>query len=198
MRLISVGLLLLLVFPARPVSACEIPPELLANRTFTENQKILEGEVLFVADARLHDFECRTAAVSGLVMARGLQDAVGCVAIDARGLETGIALRNKFMWEDHLEVTKFPEIRFVLTGLADVQTEAENIGLTLEGELFLHGVARDVRIPAKLTPGDGRTKVEGRTKLRMSDYGIARPAFLFITVKDEVEVRFRVLMGEAE
>ena len=40
--------------------------------------------------------------------------------------------------------------------------------------------------------------MKGRTKLRMSDYGIARPAFLFITVKDEVEVRFRVLIGEAE
>ncbi|MGH7387538.1 MAG: hypothetical protein ACREIZ_03625 [Candidatus Methylomirabilales bacterium] len=25
-----------------------------------------------------------------------------------------------------------------------------------------------------------------------------RPAFLFVTVKDEVEVRFRVLVGEAE
>ena len=32
----------------------------------------------------------------------------------------------------------------------------------------------------------------------MSDYGIERPTFLFVTVKDEVEVRFRVLVGEAE
>ncbi len=97
-----------------------------------------------------------------------------------------------------MEVTKFPEIRFVLTGLAGVRRKAGNIGFTLEGELFLHGVARDVRIPANLTTGDGRTEVEGRTLLMMSDFGIERPAFLFITVKDEVEVRFRVLMGEAE
>ncbi|MGH7370749.1 MAG: YceI family protein [Candidatus Methylomirabilales bacterium] len=197
-RIGSLCIVLLVLVPPLPIAACDVPSKLLAGRTLSETRKVLKGEVVFVADARLHDFEGRTTAVSGLVRADGLAEAVGCVVIEAKGLDTGIGLRNRFMWEDHLEVGKFPAIRFLLTGLSDLRREAGRIGLTLEGELTLHGVTRRLRIPATVSPVDGRFEVEGRTPLLMSDYGIERPAFLFVTVKDEVEVRFRVLVGEAE
>jgi polyisoprenoid-binding protein YceI len=189
---------LLWLFSPRTLAACDIPSNLLAGRILSETRRVLKGEVVFVADARLHDFEGRATAVSGRVRARGVDEAVGCVAIEAKALDTGIGLRNRLMWEDHLEVAKFPEIRFILAGLRDLRREAGNIAVTLEGELTLHGVTRPLHIPATVSPADGRFEVEGRTPLKMSDYGIGRPAFLFVTVKDEVEVRFRVLVGEAE
>ena len=194
----SLAVVLLWLLSPRILSACDVPPKLVAGRALSETRRVLKGEVVFVADARLHDFEGRTTAVSGLVKARGVDQAVGCVAIEAKDLDTGIGLRNRLMREDHLEVAKFPEVRFILTGLADLRREAGRIGLTLEGELNLHGVTRPLRIPAALAAADGRFEVEGRIPLRMSDYSIERPAFLFVTVKDEVEVRFRVLVGEAE
>lgn len=187
----------LLPVGAQSLSSCDIPAELLAGRSLSETRKIVEGEVVFVADAQLHDFEGRTTSIAGLVKAKALQDAVGCVAIEAKSLDTGIGRRNEIMREDHLEVVEFPEIRFILTAIADVQKEKERIGLILEGELMLHGVRRRLRIPATLSSADGRFTVEGRTTLRMSDHAIERPSFLFITVKDEVEVRFKVVVGEA-
>lgn len=190
--------LLLLSLEAQSLWACEIPPVLLTGRSLPETRKILEGEIVFVADARLHDFDGQTTAVSGLIMARGLQDAVGCVAIQAKGLDTGIGLRNRYMWEDHLEVAQFPEIRFILTDLADLRLDANMGVLTLEGELTLHGVTQGLSIPATVALVDQGLVVEGKTTLRMSDYSIERPSFLFITVKDEVDVRFRVLVGKAE
>ncbi|MCI0484287.1 MAG: YceI family protein [candidate division NC10 bacterium] len=197
-RLASVCIMLLVLVPSLPLAACDVPSTLLAGRTLSETRRVLRGEVVFVADARLHDFEGRATAVSGRVRARGTDEAVGCVAIQAKALDTGIGLRNRLMWEDHLEVAKFPEIRFLLAGLSDFRREAGRISVTLEGELTLHGVTRPLRIPATVSPVDGRFEVEGRTPLLMSDYGIERPTFLFVTVKDEVEVRFRVLVGEAE
>jgi polyisoprenoid-binding protein YceI len=190
-------LFLLLPLGAQSLSVCEIPPELLTGRALSETRKILEGEVVFVADARLHDFEGRTNSIWGVVMARGLYDAVGCVAIVANSLDTGIRRRNQIMWRDHLEIGEFREIRFILAGLADVRKKADSVGLMLEGELMLHGVSRSLRIPATVSPMGGMVEVEGRTTLKMSDYGIKQPAFLFLTVKDEVEVRFRVVVGEA-
>lgn len=187
-----------LPFGAQSLSTCEIPADVLTGRSLSETRKIVEGEVVFVADAQLHDFEGRTTSIVGLVKARALHDAVGCVAIAAKSLDTGISRRNQIMWENHLEVVEFPEIRFVLTGIADVRKEPERIGLILEGELMLHGVRRRLRIPATLSSVDGMFTVAGRTTLRMSDHAIERPSFLFITVKDEVEVRFRVVVGEAE
>ena len=197
-RIASACIMLFVLVPPLPLAACDVPSTLLAGRALSETRKILRGEVVFVADARLHDFEGRATAVSGRVRARGIDEAVGCVAIEAKALDTGIGLRNRLMWEDHLEVAKFPEIRFLLAGLSDFRREAGRIGVTLEGELTLHGVTRPLRIPATVSPVDGRFEVEGRTPLLMSDYGIERPAFLFVTVKDEVEVRFRVLVGDAE
>jgi polyisoprenoid-binding protein YceI len=188
---------LLWLLSPKVLLACEIPPELLMGRTLSETRKILEGEVVFVADARLHDFEGRTRSMSGVVKGRGLEDAVGCVAIEAKSLDTRIRRRNEIMWKDHLEVAKFPEIRFILTGLADVQTDAERTSLMLEGELMLHGVSRSLRIPATVVPMGTVLEVEGTITFRMSDHAIERPALLFITVKDEVEVRFKVVVGEA-
>jgi len=189
---------LLLFVPVLPLFACDVPPEFLAGRTVPEIRQILKGEIVFVADAQLHDFEGQTTAVSGVVMTRELEDAVGCVAIEAKSLDTGIDRRNRLMWEDHLEVAQFPEIQFILTGLGGVHRDGEKVTVTLEGKLTLHGITQNVRVPVSISPMNGRFEVEGKTALTMSDYAIERPAFLFIRVKDEVDVRFRVLVGAAE
>lgn len=197
-RIAKVLFTLFLLFGGRSLSACEIPPGLLVGRTLSETRKILHGEVGFVADARLHDFEGRTTAVSGRIMSSEFQDAIGCVAIAAKSLDTGIGLRNRLMREDHLHVEQFPEIQFILTRVSDIQGEASTVGLTLQGDLTLHGITRRMSIPATLSGVDGKLQVEGGTVLKMSDFNIARPAFLFITVKDEVQVWFRVIVGAVE
>lgn len=181
----------------RVLRACEIPADLLAGRSLPETWKILEGDVVFVADAQLHDFEGTTSAISGVVMARDLADAVGCVAIPAQELDTGIQRRNEIMRKDHLEIAKFPEIRFIVTGLADVRREAGRVHLILEGELMLHGVSRRLRIPATVSSLGATLEVQGKTPLKLSDHAIERPSFLFFRVADEVEVRFKVLVGKA-
>lgn len=189
-------LFLLWLLSPKVLLACEIPADLLAGRSLPETWKVLEGDVVFVADAQLHDFEGTTSAISGVVMARELADAVGCVAIPAQELDTGIQRRNEIMWKDHLEVAKFPEIRFIVTGLTDVRREAERVHLVLEGELMLHGVSRRLRIPATVTSLGATLEVEGKTALKLSDHAIERPSFLFFTVKDEVQVRFKILVGK--
>lgn len=192
----SLWLLLFLLLPVTDLFACEIPPALLVGRSLSESLRILEGEVIFQADARLHDFEGRSRAVSGLAMVtKGLEDGVGCVTIDAKSLDTGIGLRNRIMWEDHLEVAKFPEVQFILTGFADLRpAEIGGVFLTLDGELTIHGVTQKVKIPAWFVETERGIRVEGRAHLKMSEYGIERPAFLFISVKDEVQVSFLVLL----
>jgi len=196
-RIASAALLVLVALEAPPLAACEVPPALLSGRSLSEHRRILEGEVSFVADARLHDFEGHTTAISGVVITRELEDAVGCVAIEAKTLDTGIGARNRIMWADHLEVAQFPEIQFLLTGLGDVHRDGDTVAVTLEGALALHGVTQSLRIPVTVIPADRGLLLEGMTILHMSDYAIKRPTFLFIRVKDEVNVRFRVLVGEA-
>lgn len=62
-RIASVCIVLLVLVPPLPLAACDVPSQLLAGRTLSETRKVLRGEVVFVADARLHDFEGRATAV---------------------------------------------------------------------------------------------------------------------------------------
>jgi len=64
-RIASVCIVLLVLVPPLPLAACDVPSKLLAGRTLSETRRVLTGEVVFVADARLHDFEGRATAVSG-------------------------------------------------------------------------------------------------------------------------------------
>ena len=63
-RIASLCIVLLVLVPPLPLAACDVPSRLLAGRSLLETRKVLKGEVVFVADARLHDFEGRAAAVS--------------------------------------------------------------------------------------------------------------------------------------
>ena len=62
-RIASACIMLFVVVPPLPVATCDVPSKLLAGRTLSETRRVLTGEVVFVADARLHDFEGRATAV---------------------------------------------------------------------------------------------------------------------------------------
>jgi len=53
----SHAVFLLWLLSPRVLLACDVPSQLLAGRTLSETRKVLRGEVVFVADARLHDFD---------------------------------------------------------------------------------------------------------------------------------------------
>jgi hypothetical protein len=62
----------------------------------------------------------------------------------------------------------------------------------LRGTLALHGVASSLVIPATAHLSPNRLSIEGEVLLPLSTFQIPIPSFLFISMKDEVMVRFRV------
>jgi polyisoprenoid-binding protein YceI len=64
--------------------------------------------------------------------------------------------------------------------------------VTIRGALTLHGVTRELAVPVRVREDGALVRLEGERPLRMSDYGIPIPTFLFLAVEDQVTMRFQV------
>ena len=143
--------------------------------------------VRFESRAPMESFEGKTHQASGVVRVDPSSPAEAFeidVQVDLASLDTGIALRNRHMCENHLHTDRFP------TGTFRSQRLVEGGGVPLasgvkstvvaEGTLELHGVPREVRIPLDLTWSGTELLVESRFPVTLSDHDIPRPGFLMM------------------
>ena len=77
-----------------------------------------------------------------------------------------------------MEAEKFPEISFALAGY-----ELKGDEVAAKGTLTIHGTAKEVVLPGKVSAKDGGVNVKGSYDLKMSDYGIKPPVMMMGTIK---------------
>ena len=187
---------------ARAGIACELPPlPETAKPRATYRLDETKSVVRFDAKAFMHDFTGKTSKLLGSIRVGDLDrlpDAEACVTIDAASLETGITTRDGIMRDDHLETAKFPTIDFVLKQVEAVSRQSGGWDFTARGTLSLHGVSREILFPVQARPAEGGVRLVAEVPLKMTDYRIRIPKFLFFTVEDQVVVRFDVTAKRAQ
>jgi hypothetical protein len=102
--------------------------------------------------------------------------------------ESDIAGTRSNMLGKVLEAERFP---FVALRVRAVEQG------TLQGELALHGVTRQLRIPAKIDAGAERLEVSGSFAINQTDFGI-EPFSVFggaLSVQDRVDLSFTIHAG---
>jgi methyltransferase len=118
----------------------------------------------------------------------------------AAHMATGNGMRDRKMRSAHLDTDSFPEITFRSTVITlENPGESPAAGLRpaetrrawVEGTLALHGAKRAIRFPAAIQYDDGTFTAEGGLTLKLTDYAIPIPRFLWIVLDDEVKVRFK-------
>ncbi len=183
-------------------AACELPspPEAAKPGAL---YRVVSGpsRVRFDAKAFLHDFAGTTSKVEGLIHVGDLDrlsDAQACIRIDAASLDTGNSTRDGIMRDGHLETARFPAIDFILKALDTVKRQAGIWEFTAMGTLSLHGVTREIRLPVRARQEGDAVLLAGELPLKMTDYRIRIPKFLFFTVEDQVVVRFDVTARRAQ
>jgi polyisoprenoid-binding protein YceI len=196
----AVGLLLGLSC-ARASTACELPPPRDPAKA-TALYRIVTGPswVRFDAKAFLHNFAGQTAQIEGIIRvgdANRLSDAEACVQIDAASLDTGNSTRDGIMRNDHLETARFPTIDFLLKATEGVTHQDGSWQFTVSGTLSLHGVSREIQFPVQARQEGDAFLLRGKLPVKMTDYGIRIPRFLFLTVEDRVMVSFDVTAKRA-
>jgi polyisoprenoid-binding protein YceI len=92
-------------------------------------------------------------------------------------LKTGDNRRDRDL-NKSMESDRYPTLRFDLAGIvpddprSDPSAEGADLGVTLKGTLTIHGVRRDVAIPARLRFEASAIHVKADFPLNLKDYRI--------------------------
>lgn len=154
------------------------------------------SEVVFTSKATMESFDGRTDQISGHLTCdpANLRQPVDLrMVVDLASLDTGIGLRNDHMCKNHLETDTYPEAVFTGGTVGDGRAQSlapdDPVDLTLVGTFDLHGVAREMTIPATVTmTATGDLEVTADFQVKLSDHDIERPRFLVMKLADEQAV----------
>lgn len=106
----------------------------------------------------------------------------------ARSVTTGLGLRDNQMHRDVLRTEQYPTITFQGMVTTDAARVIGTFPAMAHGRLTLRGVTRSVSAPVQVTPLPDGFRGRAEFELRMSDYGIPVPRFLFFVAEDVVKV----------
>ncbi len=110
------------------------------------------------------------------------EKASGKVCLEQKAWDSGNAERDKKALEilrakDHPEACLYPK-----------RARWEGARFVVEGDLSFAGLTRPVRIEGELRETPSGYRFQGRFSTRFSTWNLERPRFLFLEVRDEVEV----------
>jgi len=160
------------------------------------NAVLRSGTLSFTGHSTVGDFVGTTTAVSGGLTGNAeLANAHGWVEAPITTLSTGNRLRDRDL-RATMDVANYPTMRFELAGVTVESPAAPSDTVTgaLRGVLTIHGVTRDVAIPATLIAAGDTIDVSGAFPVDLADYKVGGLTRLFGTlrVQHKIDVRFRV------
>jgi len=166
------------------------------GRQFVFDQS--QSSISFVASSTLHPVKGKAKTFSGKITLPSLSDpSTGNVTllIEASSLDTDHEGRDKVMRESCLETGRFPSVQFKsleVLGEPKSYSPGQTGKAEIQGLLDLHGVQKKIMIPVEYRLTDQAVLVNGKTILKMSEFKIPEPKFLFLRVKDDIEIAFSI------
>jgi polyisoprenoid-binding protein YceI len=152
--------------------------------------RVESGTLSFDGHATVGDFVGITKTVSGQITGGGDLSAVrGWVEAPVRTLTTGNGKRDKDL-NKSLESSKYPNIRFELSGITPRGGSADSVAAVLHGALIIHGVTRKVDLPGSVAFQGDKARVRTDFQLRLPDYRIGGLSKMLGVLKmyDDIEV----------
>ncbi len=100
--------------------------------------------------------------------------------------------------EEVLETAKYPEITFKTRSVTSERRGDGTYDVRLVGELRLHGVRRQMTVPARVSLKDGTLHAIGIFEIRQTDFKITPFSFIngTVTIKDMVTLSFDIVAAQ--
>ena len=120
----------------------------------------------------------RTSAVTGQVVLTDTQVTSATIMADLTKLASDNNQRDGQLRNQAIETGKFPNATFVLSGplaLPSGLSSGQAVEVALAGKLTLHGVTKDISVPAQAQLKDGSLVVVGSIDIKFADYSINKP-----------------------
>lgn len=102
---------------------------------------------------------------------------------------------ERTMFEDVLEIDRYPTITFHSTDVTGASPGAGCFRVTITGTLSLHGMSLPQQIDAQVNVMGDRLSANGQFTVRQSEYGIKRVSIAAGTLKlkDEIDLSFDIV-----
>ncbi|HXR26257.1 MAG TPA: YceI family protein [Candidatus Baltobacteraceae bacterium] len=143
----------------------------------------------------------RTPKVSGSLTIAGDQVMAGTITADLTALQSDDSRRDGQLTHNGLETSSFPTATFTLASPIDLGTDPTNgqeIDVTAQGTLALHGVTKTVAVPLKARLVGSVIEVTGSLPITFADYGITPPtSFIALSVSDTGTMELQLLLTHA-
>jgi len=156
-------------------------------------------KVVFTSKAPTETFQGKTDRMEGTITVdpSGVGDSITVhLEVDLASLDTGKRMRNEHMRNNHLETSKYPKAVFdgaaVLSPAGAKLEPNKPTAFQIEGTFSLHGVLRRLRCKAEATwmpaAEGGRIAFRAEFPVKLGDYSITRPEFLFLKLAEAQQV----------
>ena len=151
------------VYPAPLAAQLEVP---------IAPMRVSAGTLSFDGHATPGDFTGTTTTVSG-EMSGGetLTTVRGWVEAPVNTLKTGNGRRDRDL-NKSMETDKHPTMRFELAGVTPEGARGDTTRVQLGGKLTLHGVTRDVLLPAKIWRDGSALRLRSTFPVDLGDYQV--------------------------
>jgi polyisoprenoid-binding protein YceI len=153
------------------LGAFAFPTAVRAVQVSFKNGSISSGTLSFDAHATAGDFTGSTDSVSGQASGASLGETRGWVEAPVRTLKTGNNRRDRDL-NKSMESDRYPTIRFDLHDVALGAAGGDSSAVMLNGRLTIHGVTRDVALPATIFVRPDTVHLVSSFPLNLKDYQI--------------------------
>jgi polyisoprenoid-binding protein YceI len=162
--------------------------------------RVLSGTLSFDGHATAGDFTGSTSVVSGrLIGSPDLAGVRGWVESPVRTLKTGDARRDRDL-NKSMESEKYPLLRFDLVRVDPRDGSDDSVAVLLYGKLQLHGVTRNVELPATVQMTDSTTRLRSDFPLNLKHYRIGGLSKLLgmLRMYEDIEVHVDLVFGSGQ
>ncbi len=134
--------------------------------------RLVRGTLSFDGHSTVGDFVGTTDSVrANLSGGLDLAAVRGWVEALVATLHTGSGRRDRDLRKS-MEVDTFPTMRFDLAGVRSGDAQGDSVAVTLHGQLTIHGVTRQVDLPARVWVGTDTIRVRSDFPLDLKDHRI--------------------------
>jgi polyisoprenoid-binding protein YceI len=153
-------------------SMTTIPPVAAQVHGPIPNGRLASGALSFDGHATVGDFVGKTTTVTGQISgAPDVGGVQGWVEAPVESLKTGDRRRDKDL-NKSMESSRYPKLRFELSGITPKAPTADSIPVTLHGTFEIHGVTRPVALPGVIRFEGTTARVRSDFPLNLKDYRI--------------------------
>ena len=150
------------------------------------------GRITFYSNAPLEDIEAVNKTASAVLDSKtGLLQ----FAVLMKGFEFRKALMQEHFNENYIESHKHPKAEFRGSIVNNSEVDYTRVGtysVRAKGQLSLHGVTKEIDVPATLQVQNGQVAGTATFVLRASDYNIAIPSLMKDKISNNVKVTVQV------